>query len=331
MRQSVLLRRSGYMLVTLGLVCGAALVTSAWRYSTPNVPKVSEKERAEAYRKYHARIREGIGREVEMSRKISPAKARRSAESVTQFVEKRSGVSLSEMTKIRLAALEERVQSGDGRRISLNAFSNSLSAILLERFSSLTDEELAQMDETLRGFNAPDMPKGYSRSFRLPGGFVAIAIPREKTIGRLKGMRDGLNTPAHDALTGMFREKVLYHVRGTAQNLAKAVPEQFGNVWNVNEDSESSGADAGLTPLQAFLVAYSLVSYDPLTYNEANLRKYMKASQKYWAEQLGQYPSPDGHRAYGVNGYTFSSPLDLFFDEQTVNRLLDSIEKEDGA
>src|ERR1043166_3059462 len=32
------------------------------------------------------------------------------------------------------------------------------------------------------------------------------------------------------------------------------------------------------------------------------------------------FPSPDGHRAYGVNGYLFSSPLDLMFDEQTVNR-----------
>jgi hypothetical protein len=43
------------------------------------------------------------------------------------------------------------------------------------------------------------------------------------------------------------------------------------------------------------------------------------------------FPSPDGHRAYGVNGYLFSSPLDLMFDEQTVNHLLDSIEKGGGA
>ncbi|HWW75525.1 MAG TPA: hypothetical protein VNZ44_09015 [Pyrinomonadaceae bacterium] len=54
----------------------------------------------------------------------------------------------------------------------------------------------------------------------------------------------------------------------------------------------------------------------------------MEADRKDRTESLGQpYPSPDGHHSYGVNGYLFSSPLDLFFDEQTVNRLLDGFEK----
>lgn len=95
---------------------------------------------------------------------------------------------------------------------------------------------------------------------------------------------------------------------------------------------ESSTADAGLTPLQAFLFAYSLVSNDALDYSQANLRKYMEADQKDKTKTFGQpYPSPEGHRAYGVNGYRFSSPLDLFFDEPTVNRLLDRVEKGGGA
>jgi hypothetical protein len=253
-------------------------------------------------------------------------------DSVAKFVERRSGVSLSETTKNRLAALEERVQSGNGRRLSLDAFSAALSATLLERFGSLSDQEIAQMDETLRGFNAPDMPTNRQRHFKLPQAYVFIGVPPERNIGRLKEMRDRLNTPAHDVFAGMFREKVLYYVRGEARSMAEAVPEQFGNLWDVAADGESSAADAGLTPLQAFLFAYSLASDDRLDYSQPNLRKYMEADQKYWTKELGQpYPSPDGHRAYGVNGYRFSSPLDLFFDEPNVNRLLDRIEKGGGA
>lgn len=203
---------------------------------------------------------------------------------------------------------------------------------MLERFSSLTDRELAGMDETLRGFNGPDMPENFQRNLQLPQGYVFIGVPPEKTIGGLKAVRDQLNSPARDVFAGIFREKVLYNVEGKAQNLARAAPGQFGNLWEVAVGRESCAVDAGFTPLQAFLFAYSLVSNDALDYSQANLSRKMKTKRDSRTESLGRpYPSPDGHRAYGVNGYLFSSPLDLFFDEQTVNRLLDRIEKGGGA
>lgn len=330
MKHPALLKHSGYTFVALGLLCTAVVVTSAWRSSTPK--KADAKAIAESFRKYHERIRDGVGREVALMRGSSPGQIRRSVDSVAKFVERRSGVTLSEATKNRLAALEEKVQSGNSRRLSLSAFSDTLSATMLERFSSLTDQELAQMHETFRGFNAPDMPENYQRHFKLPQAHVFIGFPPEKTLGKLKAMRDGLNTPAREMVADMFHEKVQYYVRGKVQNLAKAVPEQFGNLWDVAGDRESSSADAGFTPLQAFLVAYSLVSDDNLTYSQANLRKRMEMDQKDNTESLGQpYPSPEGHHAYGANGYLFSSPLDLVFDEQTVNHLLDRIEKGGGA
>jgi hypothetical protein len=293
---------------------------------------LSPEQKAEARRNYNARVRDGVGREVELAHDSSPAQIRAAVKSVTKFVETRSGVSLGEATKERLAVLEAKVQSGAGRRLTLDTFSAALSATLLERFSSLTDEELAQMDKTLRGFSAPDMPENYDGAFKLPQGFVSLGNPPEKNLGRLKVMRDQLNTPARDVWADMFREKVLYHVRGTAQGLAQAVPEHFGNLWDAADDRESSGATAGFTPLQAFLFAYSLVSDDRLDYGQANLRKSMEEKQKYWAKELGRrFPSPDGTHAYGVNGYLFSSPLNLFFDDQNVNRLLDRIEKAGGA
>jgi hypothetical protein len=298
-----------------------------WRSSA-----VKKDEKTEGRRKYHARLRDGVGREVELASGDSPAQIRRAVDSMTKFIEKRSGVSVSEATKNRLAALEERVQGGGGRRLTVNAFSAALSATVLERLASLNDDEIAHVDDTLRGFNAPDLPKNYARAFKLPQGYVSIGIPPEKTMGRLKAVRDQLGTPSGEALAGMFTQTVQYHVRGHAQNLAEAVPEKFGNLWDVAGDRESAAADAGFTPLQAFLVAYSLLSNDGLDYSQANLSKWMEMDRKSMTETLGQpYPSPEGHRAYGVNGYLFSSPLDLFFGEQTVNRFLDRVEKGGGA
>lgn len=327
MKHFALLRRLGFAFVASGLLCAAVIALGAWRSSADK-----KDEKNEGRRKYHARIRDGVGREVELSSGSSPAQIRRAVNSATKFIEKRSGVRVSEATKNRLAALEERVQSGGGRRLTVNAFSSALSATVLERLASLNDEQIAHVDDTLRGFNAPDLPKNYSRDFKLPQGYMSLGFPPEKTIGRLKAVRDQLSAPTGEALAGMFTQTVQYHVRGHAQNLAEAVPEQFGNLWDVANDRESAVADAGFTPLQAFLVAYSMLSNDGLDYSQANLSKYMNNIRESMTESLGQpFPSPEGHRAYGVNGYRFSSPLDLFFDEQTVNRFLDRVEKGGGA
>lgn len=327
MKYFTLRRRASYAFIALGLLCAVVIAAGVWRSSA-----FKEDEKAAAKRRLNARIRDGVGREVKLARDGSPAQIRAAVDSVTKFIERRSGVVISEATKDRLAALEESVQSGGGRRLTVAAFSTALSATVLERLSSLTDEDIAHVDDTLRGFNAPDLPKNYSRAFQLPQGYVSIGIPPEKTMARLKAVRDQLNTSAGEPFAGVFAQTVQYHVRGKAHNLADAVPEQFGNLWDVANDRESDAADAGFTPLQAFLVTYSLLSNDPLDYSQDNLVRKMNIRRESRTEDPGHpFPSPDGHRAYGVNGYLFSSPLDLMFDEQTVNRLLDRVEKGGGA
>lgn len=326
MKHLTLLRRFGFAFVALGLLCAAVIAVGVWRASADK-----KDEKNEGKRKYNARIRDGVGREVESAGGNSPAQIRHAVDSVTKFIERRSGVSVSEATKNRLAVLEERVQSGNGRRLSVSAFSSALSATVLERLSSLNDEQIAHMDDVLRGFNAPDMPKNHSRTFQLPMGYAFTLVPPEKTIGSLKAVRDQSGTPGSEMIAGMITQTVEYNARGKAQNLAEAVPEQFGNLWDVANDRESTAADAGFSPMQAFLIAYSMVSNDYMGYSEANLRKFMNMNRDASAKSYGHFPNPEGHRAYGVNGYLFSTPLDLFFDEPTVNRFLDRVEKGGGS
>jgi len=66
--------------------------------------------------------------------------------------------------------------------------------------------------------------------------------------------------------------------------------------------------------------------------SEASLTRFMKDIQDGLTKQLGEkYPSSEGHFAYGVNGYVTSTPLDLVFDEQTINRMLDHIQERSAA
>lgn len=287
--------------------------------------------KAEDRRQFLTRVRDGVGKEVALSaRGSSQGEVRSAVNSVANFIERRSNLSLSGRTKSRLAELEASISAGAGRGLTLNELGDIITVTALERLSALSDQEVARADETLRGFNAQGMPKHYNRDFSLPGGVVFIGTPREKTVARLQAARDQSRSgPGADVLKGMLGTIIKERVKNRARYLSESVPEKFGNMWDALNDGERSAADGGgVTPLQAVLITYSLASDDYLSDGDAALDKRMKNFQAAVTRVTGEeYPSPAGHRPFGVNGYIFSSPLDLVLDEQTVNRLLDRVEE----
>ncbi|HEX8719606.1 MAG TPA: hypothetical protein VF736_03100 [Pyrinomonadaceae bacterium] len=291
--------------------------------------------RAEARRQFQARVRDGVGRGVALApRGSSQGEVRAAVNSVASFIERRSGVGLSGRTKGRLAELEARVSSGAARGLTLDELSEAVTAMALERLSSLSDRDVAYADETLRGFDAPGMPGHYNRDFALPGGVVFAGAPREKTVARLLAARDQSRSgPAGDVLKGMLRTVIRARVKDKARYLGESVPEMFGNTWDAlgGRERDPSGG-GGVTPLQAVLITYSLASDDYLSDGDGALAQRMQTRQKALTRAAGEeYPSPAGRRPFGVNGYLFSSPLDLVLDEQTVNRLLDRVEERSAA
>jgi hypothetical protein len=68
LKHSTLFRRLGSAFVALGLLCAVVIAAGVWRSSA-----VRKDEKAEGRRKYHARIRDGVGREVELASGDSPA------------------------------------------------------------------------------------------------------------------------------------------------------------------------------------------------------------------------------------------------------------------
>jgi hypothetical protein len=316
------LRRLRQGVTLLVLACAVAATAGVWHSSA-----FKENDKAAVKREFHERVRDGIGREAYFRPRGGSAESvHPSVNSMAQFIERRSGVKLSGATKNRLAEMEERVQSGHARGLTVGELSHIITVTTVERVATLSDQEIAHVDDTLRGFKAPGIPSNFSRDLHLPDGYVFIGTPPEKTTAQLKAVRDQLNGPTGEVFQAMIGQHVRKRVQSRASYLSEAVPEKFGNMWDVANDQERGAGDGGITPLQATLIAYSLVSSDALSDSDASLEKRMRRFQSAASRVLGQpYPGPDGHRAYGVNGYHFSSPLDLLFDERVVNRILDRI------
>lgn len=316
-----LVRRARHFVLVLGVLALAIAGLSIWRSAA-----IQKDNPAEMKRQFHARIRDGVGREVKFASPGDPAGAiHASVNSVDNFIFKRSGIKLNGPTKNRIAEMERRALTGTTKRVSAADLGDILAATLLERVSSLTDDEILHADDCLRGFKAPDLPQRYRgrSAIHYPGYLIPIST--EKFVTQVKAMRDQANSPLGEVYRGAVRNVVDDHSQKTLSMLSEAVPEQFGGGWDANTNSPGT---VGFTPLQAVLIAYSLAGGDYLSDSEANLNKYLLGIQIGLTRISGEpYPRPEGHFAYGVNGYLDSTPLDLVFDERTVNRLLDRIEE----
>jgi hypothetical protein len=279
---------------------------------------------ADHRREYVGRVRDGLSEVRFASAGSSRGEVRASIQSLAHFIRKRSGVDLSPAAIAKLAAMEERVLNGDAHRISGSDLGAILSQSGNERVAELTDPEIDHAVETLRGFDAPDLPDSYRRGrdiiyIRADRGGPKVS---EKVVTTLRSFRDQakVGDASFKYLMGSFVSK---EVDARVRLMNEAAPEQFaGGLDSFN------AFDVKLTPSQALLVAYSVVSDDHLLDSEANQHKYLDVIRGFRAKNSGgMYPGPEGHFAFGTNGYLYSAPLDLFMGDRSTDRLLQLIEE----
>lgn len=317
MKHKVLARLLGKLIVIALSVCAVIGGINLW------ISSATKNDANDGRKQYVARIRDGLGEVRFASSGDSYGQIRASINSLSKFIQKRSGLNLSSASKDRLATLEERVLSGNARRLSASELNSILSQAFSERLATFSDQEVDQAIETLRGFDSPDLPEAFKRSranikIRASWGGPKVT---ENVISQLKSFRDQARTG--DAtfqflLNGFVRKEV----ETRARLFNEAAPAQFPQ-----SDTWRSPLGTQLTPEQALLLAYSVISDDNLLDSEANLQAYMKDIEKFRAKRSGYYPNSDGRFAYGTNGYLYASPLDLLLNEQTVTRLLQLIEE----
>lgn len=302
-------------------LCFILIVAShPWRSAAVATDAQTEKLRLarENSAKFQTLLRRGVGSELSFAeRRDSNGNIRASIESLDSFISNRSGLSFDKETKQRLAALEENVLSGAGRRIPPGDLTAILAESFVERVRTATDSEIEQAAETFCEPQVGDTSTSATRclvKLRANG----FGLMRSETfIERAKAFRSHLGIPALSlALTAQMREFIGQEVEQRLHNLSAAMPTEWGKATT-----------EGITPAQALLIAYSEASDDYLWYSQQDLRQIEEALVQSAGKARTVASSRSAPHAYGTEGYIYTSPIHLMFDRQMTRRLLDRFEE----
>ena len=243
-------------------------------------------------------------------------------ESVASFIQRRSGTSISGSVKSRLSSLQSQVQNGTRRKLTVSDFSRVLTEVLLEDVEALTDADIAYIANSMRTVPVWDAPSDVVTMLRETGGIV---LPPNEFVPYAKAFRDE-STAEAIVWRNSSTDRMQQEVKTRLQWYGEVLPSWQGAITS------------GVTPSQAILVAYSIVSDDPMVGSDADLRQTMQNVHNFLSQEYASKPSFAELQAasqsalqtrppYGTTGYLFSSPLIFFFDEATVSRLLQRIDE----
>ena len=236
------------------------------------------------------------------------------AANLAYFFSYRAGVLVSDANEQRIRSAEQIAQTG--KRISKSDLVSVLTDIASDKLRNLTDAQRDHAVETLRGFDHAGLPQ----SFRKGRDHVSIRASGEgrMTAAELASRLDSVRGESAESklVRSLINNSIALEVESICGTLADADPGFFGD------------SKCDMTALQALLVAYAVVTDDLLAGNQAQLTEKMQRIRQAISDRYDiNYPGPDGHSAYGVNGYIFSTPADLFLDEGTMAALISRIEE----
>jgi hypothetical protein len=272
---------------------------------------------------------DGLGREVTLALPGAPPEQSRAAvASVRTFIRGRSGLDMGDEVENRLVNMEAITLSAHARRISPDELTDLMTQTLLERVRRLKDEEITRAATILGCEDCAQTGAIPESASVMPRASGEGTIKAQIAIDAIKRVRDhAFITSAILPMVSLARTGMEREIKRRLIAFSYSLPDQWGRV-----DSE------GMTPLQAYLIAYAVAADDHLWYSQANLRSVMVRSEQLKLAEGGK--SADGNHsavsvesrlsqrtAFGVNGYIFASPLDLILDKETTTRLLDQIEE----
>jgi hypothetical protein len=290
---------AGLIFLAVAAVGAALWGASARQTKSAGIPQDVGKER------FYQQLRKGVGSEVRFATaKSSRTEIRSSVDSVADFIYQRSSLRMSAETKQQIEGAESSVLNGTRSRISLDQLSDTFVEILVSRLATLSDDEANLAINTFRA-----TPNGEitSRASAKWGLLSRSEFTKQISAGREWSHR------GDQALRAVLRKMVTEEVADRVTNLRAALPEQFGRI---NTD--------GVTPLQAVVIGYSVVTDDPLSDSQGDLNALVAQQRMLAYRQRGE--TGYSGRAYGPYGELFSSPAQLFFDKRAVNKLLERVE-----
>lgn len=262
--------------------------------------RVPAKASAEDKGHLQSELRKGIGSEVRFASR--PEQADEAVASTADFIYSRSGLKMSGELKQKLAKAERDVLNGKSRYITVNELTDNMTTAVVDRLATLTDKEIKDATEASSDANGEIR----SRADAKWGVMTKKDLIQQAQSGREWSRRGdaGLQTGLHTMIEGEVNDRV--------STLSTLLPETFG-----------SANSQGVTPTQAFLIAYSVAADDPLTNSRSDIAE--KLRQKRMEERVTkeQWRSQKiSERPYGPRGWLHPSAPQLFFTKNSVNKIL---------
>lgn len=261
-----------------------------------------------AVRAYVSPLQAGIGSAVTLA--ANPSGIAQSVNSVASFVSSRSSVTISASISSRLQDLETRTLNGQLRRLTPSQAASALSDSLNERLASVTNAEIDSMAyNSFRVWTDARILPHWSPQVFLRKTGQGVKNPLT-FVQKAKEYRD-ISTP----------EALLYRSQAPgiiADHLQKRLSELQAEV--------SAWTTSDLSPVQSYILGYSLILDDDLAFNSSQQLDLMQQVEDRLFTAHGVPRSATGRRPFGENGYLYSSPCGIFFDDQAVDKFLTRLE-----
>jgi hypothetical protein len=293
------LQRRPLIVVTTVLAC-VALAVAVWR--APEFPaKASSEAPSDESQKFQKQLRKGVGSEVRFASK--PEQADEAVASAADFIYWRSGLKMSAETKKRLAKAEKDVLNGKSPHITASELTDNMTTAVVGRLATLTDQEIQAVTEASSDENGEIRSRADARW----GVLTKKDLIRQAQAGREWSKRGDVG------LQVGLRSVIEEEVNNRLNTLSMTLPEQFGNA-NSN----------GLTPTQAFVIAYSVAADDPLTNSRSDIAEILmqkRIENRQTREERKAQKAISG-RPYGPHGLLHPSAPQLFLNKSSVDKLL---------
>jgi len=255
------------------------------------------------------RVQEAIT-EIDLPSSGNLAEITASSNTIASFMQYRSGVSMSQSNKDLLRDKENLAWS-QNKRISKGILASILSEMASDTLRGLTDSERDSAIEALRGYNHTNLPSVVDRStatLRANGTGRMTPTELSNQINAIRGTN--VDTKINQGLIELgISNEIDYYI----ELLSEADSSFFDNT------------KGDMTPMQAVLISYAVVTNDTLSDNQASLTTVMSDWETHMAQEIGSYPSHVGEKAFGLNGYFYSTPTDLLMTEGAIGRLIRAI------
>ncbi|MBC7910240.1 MAG: hypothetical protein H7Y30_07055 [Pyrinomonadaceae bacterium] len=297
------LQRKRLMAIALAVACVMVAGVAVW-YTSKLPAKASSKDT----RHLQERLHNGVGSEVRFaSAAANPEQIAEAVGSTADFIQWRSGLRMSDGMKRKLVEAESNVLQGRVRYLTIEELTDNLTAAVVDRLATLTDEEIRQAAEV----SSNEDGQVLSRANGKWGVLTQKELIQQAKSGREWSRR------GDSALQIGLRPMIEEEVNDRVSTLGAALPEQFGQA-----------RAQGVTPMQALLIAYSVAADDPLTDSRSDItqmliQKRMDAGQTRAQKRAQQNVSG---RPYGPHGLLHPSHPYLFFNRAGVYTLLNLTE-----